>query len=124
MSTASTSSEAGTAEEAAAESQSTPGTPLLGPMDGGNPTEYYIDGGSSGLLGEASTVDADHQRQQHKETEQRGSPVLLGMLTAVAALGGLLFGYDTGVVSGALILIASDFGGLDSTKQEVSGGRG
>jgi hypothetical protein len=32
----------------------------------------------------------------------------------VTALGGLLFGYDTGVVSGALLFLKNDFGGLSS----------
>jgi len=38
---------------------------------------------------------------------------------AVTALGGLLFGYDTGVVSGALLFLKQDFGGLTSFQQEL-----
>ena len=38
---------------------------------------------------------------------------------AVTALGGLLFGYDTGVVSGALLFLKTQFGGLSSFQQEL-----
>src|SRR5438128_12628323 len=37
---------------------------------------------------------------------------------AFAALGGLLFGYDTGVISGALIFIKREFG-LTTAAEEV-----
>ena len=41
------------------------------------------------------------------------------LASAVTALGGLLFGYDTGVVSGALLFLKNDFGGLSSFQQEL-----
>ncbi|MBV9718745.1 MAG: sugar porter family MFS transporter [Candidatus Eremiobacteraeota bacterium] len=38
------------------------------------------------------------------------------LVAAVAALGGLLFGYDTGVISGAILFVTKDFG-LDARLQ-------
>jgi sugar porter (SP) family MFS transporter len=43
----------------------------------------------------------------------------VALSAAVTALGGLLFGYDTGVVSGALLFLHKDFGGLSSFQEEL-----
>lgn len=39
-------------------------------------------------------------------------------LSAITALGGLLFGYDTGVVSGALLFLKNDFPNISSVQEE------
>ena len=43
------------------------------------------------------------------------------VLVAVASLGGLLFGYDTGVISGALPFLKQAFG-LDATSEGIATG--
>ena len=44
--------------------------------------------------------------------------LFLVLLSTIAALGGFLFGYDTGVVSGAMLRVREDFH-LNSTWQEI-----
>jgi sugar porter (SP) family MFS transporter len=43
----------------------------------------------------------------------------VALSAGVTALGGLLFGYDTGLVSGALLFLQKDFGGLSSFQEEL-----
>lgn len=43
------------------------------------------------------------------EQESHKQRLLLAVISAVAAIGGLLFGYDTGVISGAILYIKQEF---------------
>ncbi|WP_051717926.1 sugar porter family MFS transporter [Streptomyces megasporus] len=45
-------------------------------------------------------------------------PLMVYAVAAVSALGGLLFGYDTGIISGALLYLREDFD-LSSREQEI-----
>ena len=49
--------------------------------------------------------------------EEGRQPLLVYAVAAVSALGGLLFGYDTGIISGALLDLREDFS-LSSREQE------
>ena len=44
-------------------------------------------------------------RRVHEES----STSILVLLTVLASIGGLLFGYDTGIISGALVMLDKDF---------------
>jgi len=62
---------------------------------------------------------AGRETGRFTKTDPRRVRRHVAVSAAITALGGLLFGYDTGVVSGALLFIKKDFGGLSSFQQEL-----
>jgi len=91
-----------------------PSTPLLTSDHGSNDSlETEIDGSSPirSLTNEQPSIsDTISHRQK--------LPCSIILLTFLSAIGGFLFGYDTGVVSGAMILLRERFH-LDPVWQEL-----
>jgi len=52
------------------------------------------------------------------EAEREASTRTLRLIIGLGSIGGFLFGYDTGVISGALVLLAQDFS-LNAVQQEL-----
>ncbi|GJN90289.1 hypothetical protein Rhopal_003297-T1 [Rhodotorula paludigena] len=63
---------------------------------------------------------ADDGLADEDDDEGKLTPALV-RIVVVAGLGGLLFGFDTGVTSGALLLIGSDLGGQPLTLAQETG---
>lgn len=77
--------------------------------------EDEIDGCEAPLISEAATLspddhdDDDHGKRALCRSDSRSSgSAFLWILTFSACVSGLLFGYDTGVISGTLVSIGSD----------------
>lgn len=67
------------------------------------------------------TVDASMNVQNDHvpgKTQGQGTSKFVYILSFFAAIGGFLFGYDTGVVSGAMLLLQPEFD-LDSVWEEM-----
>ncbi|XP_010899068.1 proton myo-inositol cotransporter [Esox lucius] len=66
----------------------------------------------------ANTATGDMERAARKQFQQDVTPAFVYVLSAFSALGGFLFGYDTGVISGAMLLIKREMN-LSALWQEV-----
>ncbi|XP_015278010.1 PREDICTED: proton myo-inositol cotransporter-like, partial [Gekko japonicus] len=61
---------------------------------------------------------ADLERAARRQFQQDETPAFVYVVSVFSALGGFLFGYDTGVVSGALLLLKKELH-LDAFWQEL-----
>ncbi|CAB1317019.1 unnamed protein product [Coregonus sp. 'balchen'] len=66
----------------------------------------------------AATSTGDLEREARKHFQQDVTPAFVYVLAAFSALGGFLFGYDTGVISGAMLLLKREMN-LSALWQEV-----
>lgn len=68
---------------------------------------------------QANNQEHDSPTSTHQiRSDQHGSPCFIYTLAFFSALGGFLFGYDTGVVSGAMLLLKREMN-LSSLWQEL-----
>ncbi|KAJ8381829.1 hypothetical protein SKAU_G00026070 [Synaphobranchus kaupii] len=68
--------------------------------------------------GPSSASTGDLERAARKQFQQEVTPSFVYVLAGFSALGGFLFGYDTGVVSGAMLLLKKEMN-LSALWQEV-----
>lgn len=73
---------------------------------------------ADGFNGAAGKETSTHMSTTHTPARARPGNPLVYAIAAISALGGLLFGYDTGIISSALLVIGDDFH-LGSGMKEV-----
>uniref|UniRef100_H2SRS5 Proton myo-inositol cotransporter n=1 Tax=Takifugu rubripes TaxID=31033 RepID=H2SRS5_TAKRU len=66
------------------------------------------DGGERSLIKAPSSASINLERAARKQFQQDVTPGFVYVLAAFSAMGGFLFGYDTGVISGAMLLLKKE----------------
>lgn len=74
--------------------------------------------GASAAAPASTSSTGDLERAARKQFQQDVTPGFVYVLAAFSALGGFLFGYDTGVISGAMLLLKRELD-LSALWQEV-----
>ncbi|XP_067110791.1 proton myo-inositol cotransporter-like [Osmerus mordax] len=96
------------------------------PNDGGErslikaPSNASINSQAASAVNTASAAAStgDLERAARKQFQQDVTPAFVYVLAVFSALGGFLFGYDTGVISGAMLLLKREMN-LSALWQEV-----
>uniref|UniRef100_A0A3B4AZP2 Major facilitator superfamily (MFS) profile domain-containing protein n=1 Tax=Periophthalmus magnuspinnatus TaxID=409849 RepID=A0A3B4AZP2_9GOBI len=86
--------------------------------DGGERSLIKAPSSATSSAAPAPTSTGDLERAARKQFTQDVTPGFVYVLAAFSALGGFLFGYDTGVISGAMLLLKRELG-LSALWQEV-----
>ncbi|XP_060100726.1 proton myo-inositol cotransporter [Heteronotia binoei] len=86
--------------------------------DAGSLGERSLIAGAESCSSLASQAAADLERAARRQFQQGETPAFVYVASVFSALGGFLFGYDTGVVSGALLLLKRELR-LDAFWQEL-----
>ncbi|XP_041059464.1 proton myo-inositol cotransporter isoform X2 [Carcharodon carcharias] len=87
---------------------------LIRPADGGGNNNNN----NRSLAAMATGAGGELERAARRQFQGSDNPRFVYVLATFAALGGFLFGYDTGVVSGALLLLKKEFA-LNELWQEL-----
>ncbi|KAF1810207.1 putative transporter protein [Eremomyces bilateralis CBS 781.70] len=78
------------------------------------------DGQRQPLIGDEHGDDATDRNETRRRADARSPVLFIWILTLAAGISGLLFGYDTGVISSTLVSIGDDLSGRPLTRLDKS----